>query len=162
MEKPNIAFGTHLPVLVKLVGKTDGPILECGTGLFSTPFLHFACYQNKRKLISIENNKDFYDWASPFKSDFHQIYFTKDWSEIDLSVHWSIVLIDHDPISRRKEEIKKLANSADYIVVHDTNPRMEKKHKYSEIYPLFKFRKDFNSEKPYTAVLSNFKDLSDV
>lgn len=73
--------------------------------------------------------------------------------------YWSVVLVDHDPPSRRKEEIKRLTNSADYIVVHDTNPGTERKFRFREIYPLFKYRIDFNREKPYTTVLSNFHNL---
>ena len=38
--------GTHLPVLMDIVSKTDGPILEIGTGVFSTPYLHWACFNS--------------------------------------------------------------------------------------------------------------------
>ena len=159
MEKISVEYGSHLPHLIKVINKTRGPVLELGMGLFSTPYLHFACYP-ERRLVSYENHKDFFDSLSPFKSNYHEIYFVTDWDKIDISGHWSVVLVDHEPFSRRKEEIKRLAKSANYIVVHDTNPRLDRKSKYSEIYPLFKFRKDFNREKPYTAILSNFKDLS--
>lgn len=157
----SVEYGSHIPHLIKIMNITNGPVLELGMGIFSTPYLHFACYPNRR-LVSYENHKDFYDWLSPMKKDYHEIYFVTDWDKINISGHWSIVLVDHDPTSRRKEEIKRLANSADYIVVHDTNPRLDRKYRYSEIYPLFKFRKDFNQEKPYTSILSNFKDLSNL
>lgn len=153
--------GTHLPVLIKIINLTNGPVLELGMGIFSTPYLHFACYP-KRRLVSFENNPEFAEWIAGFKASFHETYFVNDWNAIDLSGHWSVVLVDHSPAERRVEEIKKLANSADYLVVHDTNPRQSHKYKYHEIYPLFKFRKDFNAEKPYTAVLSNFYDLSNL
>lgn len=159
MEKISVEYGSHIPALIKVINKTSGPVLELGMGLFSTPYLHFACYPD-RKLVSYESNKNFYDWLSPFKGNFHEIKFVEDWEKIDISEHWSVVLVDHEPFSRRKEEIKRLAKSADYIVVHDTNPRLDRKSRYSEIYPLFKYRHDFNREKPYTAILSNFKDLS--
>lgn len=155
----SIQYGSHLPALIKAINLTSGPVLELGTGIFSTPFLHFACYP-ERRLVSYESNKDFYNQVTQFKSNYHEIHFVEDWDKVDLSGHWSVVLVDHEPTSRRKDEIKRLAGSADYIVVHDTNPRLERKYRYSEIYPLFKFRKDFNREKPYTSILSNFKDLS--
>lgn len=155
----SVQYGTFLPALIKVMQITDGPVLELGMGVFSTPYLHFACYP-KRRLVSYESDKQYYNWLNIFKNDYHEVHLVKDWDKIDLSERWSVVLVDHEPARRRKEEIKRLANSADYIVVHDTNPRLDGKYRYSEIYPLFKFRKDFNLEKPYTAILSNFKDLS--
>ncbi len=155
----SVEYGSHLPALIKVITKTRGSVLELGMGMFSTPYLHFACYPN-RTLISYTNQKDIYDLLLHFKSEYHEIHFVTNWDQIDISGHWSVALVDHEPAGRRKEEIKRLANSADYIVVHDTNPRLEKKYRYSEIYPFFKFRKDFNREKPYTAILSNFDDLS--
>lgn len=164
----SVQYGSFLPALIKVMNVTDGPVLELGMGMFSTPYLHFACYP-ERKLVSYESDKEYYNLLSIFKSEHHEIHFVKDWDEIDLSAgelcssgHWSVVLVDHNPTGRRREEIKRLLNSADYIVVHDTNPRLDRKYRYSEIYPLFKFRKDFNREKPYTAILSNFKDLSNL
>jgi predicted O-methyltransferase YrrM len=154
------ASGTYLPVLMKLVDMTNGPILEFGTSAFSTTFLHFACYEKKRKFISYENNPDCYKEYKSFENDYHKIVFVKDWDSIDLSGHYSVVLIDHDPASRRRFEIARLANNADYIVVHDAQPRSDFKFKYSIVFPLFRYRKDFNGEKPFTTVLSNFKNLS--
>lgn len=156
-----VQYGTFLPALIKVMQITDGPVLELGMGMFSTPYLHFACYPNRR-LVSYESDEEYFNWLNIFKNDYHEVHLVKDWDKIDLSGHWSVVLVDHEPARRRKEEIKRLANCADYIVVHDTNPRLEHKYRYSEIYPLFKFRKDFNREKPYTAILSNFRDLSQI
>jgi len=153
--------GTHLPVLIKVINITNGPVLELGMGIFSTPYLHFACYP-RRRLVSFENNSEFSEWITAFKSGCHETNFVDDWNKINISGHWSVALIDHSPAERRIEEIKRLSNSCDYLVVHDTNPRQTHKYHYNEIYPLFKFRKDFTREKPYTAVLSNFYDLSNL
>ncbi len=161
MIDTSVEYGSHLPALMKVINISDGPVLELGMGMFSTPYLHFACYP-KRRLASYENDKEVYNWLNIFKSDYHEIHLVEDWDKIDLFGHWSTVLVDHNPTSRRREEIKRLAQSADYIVVHDTNPRLDRKYKFSEIYPLFKFRKDFNREKPYTSILSIFKNLSSL
>lgn len=158
----SIGHGTHLPVLIKIMGITDGAVLELGTGLFSTPFLHWACYLSKRTLVSYDCEIDYFKEYLKFENDFHKVFYTRNWDSVDLSGHWSVVLVDHSPAIRRKEEIKRLAHSADYIIVHDTNPRINHHYKFSEIYPLFKYRKDFKYEKPYTTVLSNFKDLSNL
>ena len=49
--------GSHLPVLIKMVLMTDGPILELGTGFFSTPVLHWLCAEKKRKLVSYDSSE---------------------------------------------------------------------------------------------------------
>src|SRR3989344_9340099 len=153
----NIQYGTHLPALIKAINATNGPVLELGMGIFSTPYLHFACYPN-RKLVSYENAQNYADWLNVFKSDNHQIHLIDDWEKADLRGDWSVALIDHEHARRRKEEIKRLANTAEYIIVHDTNPGLNPKYKFSEIFPLFKYRLDFNKEKPFTTILSNLKD----
>lgn len=167
----HLGGGSHLPILTKLVNMTDGPILELGMGLFSTAYLHWVCFDSKRKLLTCENKPDYFELFD-FKDkreegndySYHQLVFVEndDWDKIDLSGHWSIVLVDHAPGTRRKDEIKRLANSADYIVVHDTNGRHDRHYKYSEVYPLFKYRYDYTKAYPYTSVLSNFKDLSNL
>jgi len=161
----HIGGGSHLPILSKVLGLSEGPVLELGMGLFSTPYLHWACY-NKRKLVSYENKKDFYELFI-FNDkrelcnnyDFHEVKFVEDWDKIDISGHWGVVLVDHNPGPRRREEIKRLANSADYIVVHDTDAKNDWYYKYAEYFPLFKYRYDTKIY-PMTTVLSNFKDLS--
>jgi hypothetical protein len=155
----NLKFGketaTHLPILIKLVNMTDGPILELGTGIFSTPYLHFACFEKKRKLVSFEEKSTYFEMAKQYICDYHKI--CTNWDDIG-NEHWSVVLVDQYPASR-KDTAKKLANSADYIILHDSDDEYEESYKYSEIYPLFKYRYDFDKLSPRTTVLSNFKDL---
>jgi len=158
----SVGHGTHLPALIKAVMASDGPILELGTGLFSTPFLHYACYENKRELVSYDNEIDYYEFNKPFENDYHKVIFVEDWDKIDLSKHWSVALVDHHPGSRRRFEIARLANNVDYVIVHDTQPRSGSRYKYSRVFPLFKYRRDFGREKPLTTVLSNFKDLKNL
>ncbi len=146
-------------MLMKLVKVTTGPILELGGGFFSTPFLHWSCYFDKRKLITMDNETYYFNELKQYENDYHKVYLVDDWDKMDLSGHWDIALIDHHPNLRRKEEIRRLANSVDFIVVHDTEGRWDRKYQYSEIYPLFKYRYDFTDELPNTSVFSNFKDL---
>lgn len=160
MRLPSINYGTHLPALIKAVSVSYGPILELGMGLYSTPFLHWACYQDKRPLVSLETDQEYCQAFKVFETDYHQIKFVEHWDKADLSGHWGVVLVDHHPDSRRKEEVIRLADAADYLVLHDTNPRCDHKYKFSEIYHLFKYRKDYWTVKPYTTILSNSKDLA--
>ena len=157
----NPSTGNHLPILMKIVGITDGPILELGMGMFSTPFLHWACFM-ERKLVSYDNNPQFLDYFKRYPCNFHEIKLAADWDKIDISGHWSVALVDHNPKWRRKEEIKRLANSTDYIIAHDSQGLRDRDYGYTQIYPLFKYRLDFTKTRPFTTVLSNFKDLSNL
>ena len=168
----HIGGGSHLPILIQIVNMTEGPILELGMGLFSTPYLHWVCYGTQRKLVSYESKKEFYDlfvFNDPRevnnKYGFHDINLVENnnWDAIDFSTeHWSVVLVDHAPGKRRKEEVKILANLADYILVHDSDelPKHVAHYKFYEAYPLFKYRYDYDHVFPRTTVLSNFKDVS--
>lgn len=153
--------GSYLPILIKIIGFTTGPVLELGMGTFSTHYLHWACYPDRR-LLSYENNPDLLDWSRSFSNDYHEIRFVDDWDKADLSGHWSVALIDHSPGDRRVVDIKRLANSVDYIVAHDSQPERDRRYKYSRVHSMFKYRKDFGRENPLTTVLSNFKDLTNL
>ena len=48
-----------------------------------------------------------------------------------------------------------------YIIIHDTEKRADWHYRFSEIYPLFKYRYDYKAVKPHTSVLSNLVDLKD-
>lgn len=166
----HIGGGSHLPILMKIMAMTDGPVLELGMGLFSTPYLHWACYDSQRKLVSCDTHKEFmgmFIFDDPREAgnnyQFHKFIQVenKNWDAIDLSGHWSVVLVDHHPGKRRREEMKRLANNADYIVVHDTDQKNDWYYKYAEYFPLFKYRYD-TLIYPRTTVLSNFKELSNL
>jgi hypothetical protein len=138
--------GSHLETLMRVVNLTDGAILELGMGMYSTPYLHFACLN--RRLVSFENNPDCFQWGKTFATDNHTVTFVKDWNDIDISGKWSVALIDHAPTSQRVIDILRLADNTDYIVVHDS-------HRLS--LPTFRYRKDYDLEKPFTTILSNSK-----
>ncbi len=159
----NPAWSSHLPILIKVIGLAQGPVLELGMGPFSSPVLHWLCLDQKKVLTSYENNPDYYKANLSFANDKHGIFFVEDWDKINIeNVHWGVAFVDHSPDYRRKEEIKKLANCADYVVVHDTQRSEEPLYKYEEIYSLFKYRYNYKRQKPYTTVLSNFKDLNNL
>ena len=155
------AHGSHLPILMRIVNMSTGPILELGMGFYSTNYLHWACYENKRKLVSYDGNKDYFAQNRLFACDYHQVLFAEDWDKIDISGHWGVVLVDHET-DRRAKEIERLANNADYIVAHDSEGRHDHSYKYSSIYHLFKYKYDYLKAYPYTVVLSNTKDLRNL
>lgn len=160
--KPDLIYQSHLPVLMEAVEKTDGDILELGAGIYSTPYLHWIGYRAnpKRKLLTIDNDEK---WLSFFVKDFetveHKFLYVEDWDKAPIEKNWDVVFVDHAPADRRKIEIRRLADLAKYIIIHDSNGRYEPEYHYSEIYPMFKHKFDFTDAHPSTTVLSNFINL---
>ena len=159
--KLNLEFqpwpNTHLAVLIDYVRKTDGPVLELGIGPGSTLVLHELC--RGRKLVSYEYSKDFYDAFAGFKSEDHDIVHAPDWDAVDFGEGWDIAFVDHSPAARRKKDLPRLIDCAQYVIVHDTEPDVDRFYLYSGSLNLYKYRKDYTSYKPYTTVLSNFHAL---
>jgi hypothetical protein len=162
------AYGTHLGPLIAVMNKTDGDVLELGIGFFSTPYLHYQCLLSDRKLFSYDNDRG---WVRKFVGNFggykyrspnHDFNYIKDWKDADIDKFWDVALIDHSPDSRRIEEVKRLADNARYIIIHDSNERHEDKYHYSEIYPLFKYKRVWDKDDRHATVLSNFVSLDNL
>ena len=161
--KYNPHYCSHLPVLIKTLQITNGDVLELGTGLFSTPVIHWLCIPHGRYVYSLEYDPKYLAFVEGFTEPLHKIEAVPDWDwdKVDIEKQWDVVLVDHSPGERRKVEITRLANLAKYIIVHDTDWRNEKHYHYADIYPLFKYRYDYQVMKPRTTILSNFIDLKD-
>jgi hypothetical protein len=151
-------WGSHLPILIKLVNQTKGDILELGMGLYSTPFLHWACFPD-RTLVSYESDFDCWFKNVGYENKTHLVQLARNWDNIFIDRDWDIALVDHSPSQRRIVEIKRLANFAKYIVIHDTQ-RNSRFCDLNQIWPLFKYRYDYTKAVPHTTVVSNFVDLS--
>lgn len=155
----SVGNGTHLPLLMRVMAVSSGRVAEFGAGFFSTPYLHWQSFLQQRKLVTFENNLEFLKLFDRYQTDWHQIVPVADWDAINLSGHWSVALIDHAPKERRIEEIKRLANICDYIVIHDTQGRRENVFHYRDTLATFRYRKDFTSVRPHTCVVSNRNNL---
>jgi len=163
----SLNYGTHLPLLISTVRKTTGSILELGMGVFSTPFLHYIAVLDNREVLSVENFKD---WSEFFLDKYshknHKIRVIDSWDDLDkvenINREWDVVLVDQTPDLARIEAVKKLANKAKYIIIHDSTPKYESNYHYSEIYPLFKYRRDWTLDRNHATVLSNFVSLEDL
>lgn len=154
--------GSHLPVLMKAVAETEGPILELGCGLYSTNPLHWACWVPKRKLVTYENKPEFYEFLKQYETDFHEVHCIDDWETIDISGPWSVAFIDHDP-GKGKLRWKEAARAqhAELLVVHDSEPRNDHKYGFSNLTPLFKYQFSFTETWPQTTIFSNTHDVTD-
>lgn len=154
---------THFPLLIKAVQASTGTVAELGGGLFSTPLLHWLCFDNKRKVKTYESYKHYYDFEKKFQSDTHDVIFVKNWDTHQFDDHYGVVFIDHSIPKRvhtRGDDALKFKDKADFVVLHDAGTQSNPKYGYEAIYPHFKYRKDWIGCFPHTTILSNSIDLS--
>ena len=152
---PNL--GSHLPVLMKLVAMTDGPILELGSGPYSTPYLHWACYPTKRRLFTYETNPEWWEFTKKFRADFHRTYLVSDWSSVKFNRPWSIAFVDHDGV--RSETVRQVVH-AEYVVCHDTENKGERRWGLVRVGRWFQSRWKYTAPRPNTTIFSNMHDLT--
>lgn len=136
---------------------THGPVLELGCGFSSTPFLYWLCQDQGRKFVSYDNDEG---WIKKLG---YPIVYVGNWDKAEIiNVHWSVAFIDHRPGERRVVDAAKLKNKADYIILHDSEPQLDKFYGYEKIYPLFKYRFDYTKFLPQTTILSNYFDPAKI
>ena len=153
---------THFPLLIKVIQNSTGPVAELGTGLFSTPLLHWLCFDNKRPVFSYESYIHYFNFAKQFSTDSHKVIFVKDWDTHPFEEKYGVVFIDHSIPKRvhtRGDDALKFKDKADLIVLHDAGSESNPKYGYDAIYPHFKYRYDWTGEVPHTTVLSNTIDV---
>lgn len=160
VDRP-VRHATHIPLLIKTFEISRGDVLELGTGYYSTPLLLWLCQMERRNLYSYESDDFWYQKLSNKNEKYHKLYKVDNFDKIDIERHWGMVFIDHAPAGRRRVDIARLANWAEYIVVHDTNESEDRYYRYSKIWSLFKYRYDYTRLSPFTSVVSNFHDLKE-
>jgi len=153
-------WGSHLPVLIAVTSRTSGLILELGSGLYSTPYLHWECYRTGRTLITYESVKQYYDIAAQYNYGRHKVIFVDDWDAVNFSEHCEVAFVDHHPGERRGKDIMRLAY-ADYVIAHDAMKRYEESYGLAKAFAQFKYKYRYKRAVPYTMVLSNKHYLSD-
>ncbi len=162
MYKKDVVFcATHIVPLVKCFEASQGDILELGTGFYSTTLLDWLSEMYNRELFSYDTDEK---WAKmnqeKYEKPTHHINYVEDLDALNLTDrHWGLVLIDHSPSTRRKVDILRLKDKADFIVIHDSQPKLDWKFRFSKIYPEFKYVYHYDKINPHTTVVSNFKDL---
>lgn len=118
-----LAWGSHIPPLMACLGASTGSVLELGVGHFSTPMLHAYCKGSKRKLVSVEDHDDWFNWfASIYRNDWHKII-NADYSDVVPILakdKWGVSFIDNSPGGKRRlDDFVSLIGVSDYVVVHD-------------------------------------------
>ena len=148
-------YASHIAVLAAVIQGTEGPVLECGAGVYSTPLLHALCAARARELVTIETNAT---WAKELSSFFigtHRLVSPQKLAdEPMLRRAWDVAFVDNGQFER-EPCIRALANVARFIVVHDTeHPEL---YGYEPLLSQFKHRIVIVSRpwKVTTSVVSN-------
>ena len=109
----NQEWGSHLPSLLAALLATDGPILEVGAGLWSTPMLTAFSVASGRHFLSLEEDPL---WAHRTGSE--KAIYDRDLPSL-AQQRWSVVFLDHSPGPRRAEDAFLFRETAEIIVMHD-------------------------------------------
>lgn len=122
-QDPN---GTHQEFLKFYIGQTSGDIAEFGTGHFSTGTILECIQGTGRKLISFENNKEWYERMRQVhpESPHHRYIFVEDWQKaLDdfADTRFSLVFIDQGPWEARTLTLETFSKKADYLIIHDAD-----------------------------------------
>ena len=153
------SYSTFIPMLLRAMSITDGPVIELGSGPSSTPLLHWLCKEQKRRLFTYEKDPDFYRVFRRFRSGYHSISLVESWAEFNTRRSWSVALIDHDieEENARAKTALRLRNKADFILLHDSDH--EDLYGYGKIYDKFKYKYTWKFARPWTTVVSNLKEM---
>jgi hypothetical protein len=151
-------WGTHIPMLMKSISLTDKKVVEIGAGIISTNFLHWFCRERNQKMITYEQDDQYFHFAKSFVSILHKVVKVTNWDEISAEQNWGVLLIDNYP-ERRVKDLIKFKDSADYIVIHDTD-KPEQYGFTDEVWGLFKYKYEWKECHPWTTVVSNKVDLT--
>lgn len=126
-EQPN--WGSHLPALMACCAVTSGPVIELGIGHFSTPVLHSFCGATKRRLVSIEENTEWFDRLKHLGVGHHTMlngdYFRP---LLDLASlePYGVAFIDHSPGGEsRRKAFEYLLTRSEFVVMHDAQQDAE-------------------------------------
>lgn len=129
---------------------TQGAVVEFGCGQGSTDLLRKYCKETGREFMSFESNQD-------YARQYNSLHVT-DWDTVNLT-YVDVLFIDHAPGERRWVDIKKYANIAKVIVIHDSEPH-NKGYMLDKIWHLFKYKKNFETNGAWTTTVSNFIDVT--
>lgn len=153
----NSLYGTHMHPLIMAALASKGLMVELGAGEYSTPILHELSRFFKRTLITYENDREWLMRFTTFRNNYHQLFLIEDWDKVEPH-ECGLVLIDHAPAERRMVDIKRYADKAQILVVHDT----EKTKFYGYDFSGFKYRFLYERMEKTTTLLSNFINVNRI
>lgn len=147
-------YSSHLPVLAACVAATKGAVVEIGAGIYSTPVLHGMCLAAGRGLVTVENQVEWREFLAGYLRPGHAIV---EQLGVLARGRWSVAFIDSDDFAEREAAIRAMAETAELIVVHDTQ-----EHDFTAAFAGFAqvFRVKPHPWPVETAVVSALRDLA--
>lgn len=150
-------FATHIPTLLACLQHTDGPVLELGSGWFSTPVL--SAFATDRLIRTVESDRDWHARVSrictyqPITQHRHQIVCVPDYDDAPIDDHdWAIVLLDHEPPPRRGVDALRLRERCRLMIGHDSE---HSAYGYAAAFDTFRYRLTDSRLLPWTTVVSD-------
>lgn len=156
--KPRKNYTTHISTLLVAIQATEGKVIELGGGQSSTPFLHWVCKAGERKLITYDDNQEYYEYEYGFKSPLHAVKKVENWDDVPVEP-CGVLFVDHHPSYRRSIDAIRFKDVADLVVIHDTE-RDDENYRNSEIWPHFKYHYTYKDARPWTSIVSNKIDVT--
>jgi len=155
------AAATHWPVLMRVIEASSGPILECGTGKFSSPILRTMAYLQQRHVEAYDSDPDWYAKAKELENGYYRVHLIKseDWPNLPIDQRYGLVFVDQAPTYYRRVTLRRFANNADYLVVHDSEIGAQRKFHLERTLQTFRYRFDYAGLRPHTSVVSNVIDV---
>ncbi len=162
-------YGSHFPILAAAVARVTRrtdlerlhlPILELGSGDWSTPMLHYMCAVEKT-LVTADTDAKWLEKYRAYESAEHKLHHVERWENWPvLEQHfWGVAFVDCAPGGDRWKLIKRLQGHAHFIVAHDSERDYGTgaNYEYEKIRPLFKHVTEWRRFRPYTLILSDIE-----
>lgn len=156
-------FLSHLPLLTAACTISTGSVLELGAGFGSTFMLHGICASAKRKIVTIENDKNWIAAFNFYKRPWHEFKLVSSFVGLpEYSQNWGLAFVDHGILGERGIALASV-HHVPIVVCHDTCHE-DLNYFYDNIYPLrtFKYRFDFHWQGPMTSVLSDTVNVNEI
>lgn len=142
----------HRVLLWKALESTKGSVVEFGSGWGSTVYLREYCQESKREFQTFDNGEA---WAHVHSSTYVP---NNNWDA--LSPKGSVILLDHAPGERRGDDMARLKDNFEIIVVHDSEPIGAGNYGYEKHWHLFKYRADVKTDGAWATAVSNTIDVT--
>ena len=138
LSYPINSFATHQPVLIEVINKTSGNIIELGCGDGSTKLIKQLIKNTDRKLISLESDREWFNKFAPLADKNHSLFYvdaTNDdiattgeiWvdfikqNELISGLTFEVCLIDQSPWIARTYCLEYFKNIVKFIILHDVD-----------------------------------------
>jgi len=155
-----LAYGSHVLVLLPCLHWTQGPVLETGAGYYSTSLL--SLYSQTRYCRTLESDRH---WLEKVKSFFpssevsenrgHEFRHVENYRDAVIDDRdWDIVFIDQGDHADRVETALRMKDKCRLVILHDTELG-----NLDSALDGYRYRYDLRTVFPHTSIASQVDDL---